>query len=86
MSIDLSVKIQIHKKLSKLQDHLDEVATEWLETYIKEVYGVNDSVELTKEQISEIDKANRPMKNYDPKYVLRCFVVTFILQITLCCI
>ena len=65
----------VYKKLSKLQDHLDEVATEWLETYIKEVYGVNDSVELTKEQISEIDKAKEdPNLDYYVACALRNIV------------
>ena len=46
-----------YKKIGKLQDHLEAEATDWLESYIKDLHGVNDSVELTKEQISEIDKA-----------------------------
>ena len=46
-----------YKKIGKLQDHLEAEATDWLGSYIKDLHGVNDSVELTKEQISEIDKA-----------------------------
>ena len=55
-----------YKKLGKLQDHLEAEATDWIESYIKDLYGVNDSVELTKEQISEIDKTaeDEKLDNY----------------------
>ena len=43
-------------KLSKLQDHLESEATEWIEPYVKEFYKVNDFSELTKEQIDELEK------------------------------
>ena len=42
-----------YKKLGKLQDHLEAEATDWIESYIKDLHGVNDSVELTKEQINK---------------------------------
>ena len=45
-----------YKKLSKLQDHLESEATEWIEPYVKEFYKVNDFSELTKEQIDELEK------------------------------
>ena len=51
-----------YKKIGKLQDHLEAEATDWLESYIKDLNGVNDSIELTKEQISEIDKAAEDKK------------------------
>ena len=40
-----------YKKIGKLQDHLEAEATDWLESYIKDLHAVNDSVELTKEQM-----------------------------------
>ena len=34
-----------YKKIGKLQDHLEAEATDWLESYIKDLHGVNDSIE-----------------------------------------
>jgi len=41
-------------KTSKLLDMLEGTATEWMENQVTEFYSVEDSDELTKEQILEI--------------------------------
>ena len=63
--IDKANEKKNYKKLGKLQDHLEAEATEWIESYIKDPHGVNDSVELTKEQISEIDKELQKLPELD---------------------
>ena len=61
-----------YKKLSKLQDHLESEATEWIEPYVKEFYKVNDFSELTKEQIDELKKvADDENSDYYVSRVLR---------------
>ena len=41
----------------KLKSHLEDEATEWMESYIIDFYKVNDIKELTQDQIDEIFQA-----------------------------
>ena len=41
----------------KLKSHLEDEATEWMESYINDFYKVNDIKELTQDQIDELFQA-----------------------------
>jgi hypothetical protein len=41
-------------KISKLLDNLEETATDWMENQVKEFYSVDDTDNLSKDQVLEI--------------------------------
>lgn len=43
-------------KISTLMDNIEEMATNWMDDQVADFYSVDDTVNLSKEQVLEIDR------------------------------